>query len=126
MPECNRKYWDKIKEGALYLQQCSRCHRFVFYPRSLCPYCWGSDLEWKPVSGKGRLYSYTVVNVSALPEFADETPYIYTVIELDEGVKMPGTIVECSINEARVDMPVEVCFTERQGRKLPVFKRRDV
>lgn len=122
MPECNEIYWDKLKEGSLHLQQCTHCHRFIFYPRSLCPYCLESNLEWKPVSGKGRVYSYTVVHVSALPEFADKTPYIYAIIELAEGVRMPGTIINCPIDKVVVDMPVEVSIIEKQGRKLPVFK----
>lgn len=125
MPECNELYWDKLKEGSLYLQQCAHCNKFIFYPRNLCPYCFGSELDWKKVSGRGRVYSYTVVHLSALPEFAEETPYIYAIIELAEGVKMPATIINCPVNELKVDAPVELLMIEKHNRKLPVFYIKD-
>jgi uncharacterized OB-fold protein len=123
MPECNEIYWDKLKEGSVFLQQCSHCNKFIFYPRSICPDCLESDLDWKPVCGKGRVYSYTVVYVSALPGFVSETPYIYAIIELEEEIRMPGTIIDCPIGEVRVNMPVEFVIIEKDGHKLPVFRR---
>jgi len=88
----------------------------------MCPYCWGNNMEWKETSGRGRVYAYTIVHVTSLPEFDKEVPYIYAVIELDEGVKIPSNLQECSLEEVEIDMPVELVFIEREGKKIPVFK----
>lgn len=124
MSEYNRIYWQKVQNGELWLQYCNNCNKFIFYPRSICPFCLESAPEYKKSAGKGRVYSYTIVNISDLPEFNRETPYIYAVIELNEGVKMPASVVECSFDEIRIDLPVELAIIERSGRTLPAFKPR--
>lgn len=121
MRECHQLYWQKVETGELWIQQCDHCQSYVFYPRSLCPYCLEPDLKWIQASGRGRVYSYTVVHISALPEFIDETPYVYAIIELDEGVRMPGTVIDCRPEEVYVGMPVQVRIIERKGRRLPAF-----
>lgn len=125
MNEATRIYWQKVESGELWLQYCSSCERYIFYPRSICPFCLESSLEWKKACGKGRVYSYTIVNISALPEFNLETPYLYAVIELDEGVKMPSNVVQCSLDKISVGLPVELTLLERNHRKLPAFRPRD-
>jgi len=122
MKEYRDVYWKKVSCEGLYLQYCINCNKYIFYPRSLCPYCLGSNLEWKKLSGKGKVFTYTIVHVSALPEFSEKTPYIYAIIELDEGVKIPTNLLDCSLEEVRVNMPVELTLIEEGGKKLPVFK----
>jgi uncharacterized OB-fold protein len=125
MPNYKEIYWQKLATGKLWLQYCPSCQKFIFYPRSLCPYCLEPELEWKTVSGQGKVYSYTIVYVSALPEFQEEIPYIYAVIELAEGVKMPSNLVDCPLDKVHVDLPVELTFITRDGKTLPVFKPRE-
>ncbi|MGI5921671.1 MAG: Zn-ribbon domain-containing OB-fold protein [Syntrophomonadaceae bacterium] len=125
MPECNQIFWNKLTEDGLYLQQCTDCGQFVFYPRSRCPHCLESELEWKQVSGEGRIYSFTIVYKSALPEFERKTPYIYAVIELAEGVRMPAAVVNCPVDKITVDAPVTFLLTEINGLKLPGFQIQD-
>lgn len=115
-------YRQNIESGRLCLQYCNSCRKFIFYPRSVCPHCLQSELKWREVCGHGRIYSYTVVYISALPGFKDEIPYIYALVELAEGVRMPSNLIGCPLDEVRVGMPVELTFIERNGRMLPVFK----
>lgn len=115
-------YRQKIEEGELWMQYCPQCLKYVFYPRSLCPDCLQAGLEWRKMSGKGIIYSYTIVNVSALPEFSQDVPYIYAVVELEEGVRMASNIVDYKAAELRVELPVELTVIDRGGRNLPVFK----
>jgi len=122
MTDYKKTYWDKLASGSLCLQFCTACNKFIFYPRELCPYCLERGLEWKPVSGHGKIYSYTIVYVSALPEFKEETPYIYAVIELAEGVKMPSNLIDCPLDKVKVGLPVMLAFIERDGKTVPVFK----
>lgn len=100
-------FWDGLKDGRVMLQQCSACQGWVFYPRRHCSHCWSHDLAWKEVSGKGRLYTYTVARVPTLPEFASAEPQILAVVELDEGVRMNTTLVGLDPERIEVGMQVK-------------------
>lgn len=127
MDDYKDTYWHYISTAKLCLQFCPACAQYIFYPRGLCPSCLQSGMEWKEVTGKGRVYSYTIVYVSSLPDFHNETPYIYALIELAEGIRMPSNVIDCSLDLIRVGLPVEVTFIARNGKTLPVFKpRQDV
>jgi len=64
------------------------------------------------VSGRGRLHTYTVVYQPANAAFRDDTPYIYAVVQLDEGPRMVSNVVQCEIDTVRVDMPLEAIFDD--------------
>lgn len=121
MKHYRKIFRDNLSKGHLFLQYCPTCRRFIFYPREFCPYCWGSDLEWRETQGQGTVYSYTIVYVSALPEF--EPPYIYALVDLAEGFRIAANIENCSLDEIRVGMPVKLAFKPREGiATLPIFK----
>ena len=82
----------------------------VFYPRELCPHCLSSELEWVPVSGKGRLHSYTVIYQAGNPTFQEDTPYVYALIQLDEGPQMVSNLIDCPIDKAETEMPVVAVY----------------
>ncbi len=81
--------------------------QFQFYPRSLCATCAG-DTEWVSASGRGKLYTYTVIRQNRSEAFAPLSPYAVGIVELDEGVRMMSNIVDCDVEELRVGMPLEV------------------
>jgi len=111
---------DKLQSGQMWLQYCLDCRRFVYYPRERCPYCWQDRLDWQPVSGLGTVHSYTIVRVSALPEF--HPPYIYALVDLTEGVRMAANIEDCSLDRIQVGMPVHLKIINREGNAaLPIF-----
>ncbi len=57
------------------------------------------------------------------PSFRPDVPYVYAIVELDEGPHMPTNIVECSPDDVTVDMPVEVVFDDvTQEMTLVKFK----
>lgn len=103
-------FWEGLRSGELRLQRCAECGQFVFYPRSVCPHCLSDRLEWSEASGRGRVYSYTVVRRAMNPAFAAEVPYIFAIVELDEGVRVTTNIVNCGSDEVRVDMPVKATY----------------
>jgi uncharacterized OB-fold protein len=79
-------------------------------------------MEWRQVSGRGRIHSFTIVRVSALEEFKGQVPYVYALVDLAEGVRIPTNIVACPPEQVRVDMPVNLAIIKREGRSLPAFK----
>ncbi|MBI4283567.1 MAG: Zn-ribbon domain-containing OB-fold protein [Chloroflexi bacterium] len=111
-PELTQPFWEAAKRHELVLPRCRKCGNFHFYPRHACPVCLSPELEYAPVSGKGRLYSFTVVRQPANPVFNDDVPYIYAVVQLNEGPMMVSNLVECRIEAAKVDMPVTAVFDD--------------
>ena len=111
-PEVTKPFWEAAKRHELVIPRCTRCDHLFFYPRSECPRCLSNHLEWMQVSGRGRLHTYTVVYKPANAAFRDDTPYIYAVVQLDEGPRMVSNVVQCEIDAVRVDMPLEAIFDD--------------
>ena len=59
-------------------------------------------LEWIPVSGRGRVYTYTVVYHATHAAMADKVPYIAALIDLDEGPRVLTNLRNCAEDEAYV------------------------
>jgi uncharacterized OB-fold protein len=105
------------------IQRCDDCHEHVFYPRVACPHCFSEQLSWVQASGRGSVYSYTVVYNNAPSAFARDVPYVVAVIQLAEGVRMLSNIVQCDLDGLRCDMPVEVTFERLdEAFTLPKFR----
>jgi uncharacterized OB-fold protein len=105
-------FWEATKRGELVCQRCRQCGNWIFYPREQCPVCFSRELEWAPVSGRGRVHSFTVVHQPANAAFEPDAPYVYAVIQLDEGVRMVSNVVGCAPADVTVDMPVTAVFEE--------------
>lgn len=114
----SRPFWDAAKRHQLQLQRCAGCGAFIYYPRDRCPHCFSERLEWTPVSGRGKLYSYTVVRRASTRSFADK-PYVLAIVELDEGVRMT-TNVEAAPESVKIGMPVAVYFDDVTPEKTLV------
>lgn len=115
-------FWRAAKEHRLIIQRCQKDGIYIFYPRAVCPYCMSDQITWVTASGKGKVYSFTVVHQHPNPAFQAEAPYIVALIELDEGVRMMST-VEGSPENMEVGMDVEVVFDDvTQELSLPRFR----
>jgi uncharacterized OB-fold protein len=66
--------------------------------------------DWVEVSGRGVVYSYTIIRQNKSPQFTNDTPYNVALVQLAEGPRMLSTIVDIPLSEIRVDMPVTVVF----------------
>lgn len=111
-PALTRPFWEAARRHELVLPRCKTCDHLFFYPRSECPHCLSSDLEWVKVSGRGRLHSFTIVRQPANAAFNADVPYAYAVVQLDEGPRLVSNMVQCDLDALRVDMPVEAVFDD--------------
>lgn len=105
-------FWEAAKRHELMMQRCRSGDHLFFYPREYCPVCLSEDLEWVTLTGKGRVYSYTIVHRPANPRFESRVPYVYAVIQLDEGPRMISNVVECDVEDVRVDMSVTAHYDD--------------
>jgi uncharacterized OB-fold protein len=122
----SRPFWDAAKEHRLVYQRCRVCGTRVFYPRDVCPgpECFGiNTLDWAEASGKGWVYAHTISYQPAHPAFADDVPYVFAIVELDEGVRMNSNVVNVDPKEVRIGMRVEVVWDDVTAEfTLPKFQ----
>lgn len=116
-----RPFWDGIDAGELRIQRCSDCASAVFYPRSVCPSCFGDRLDWFTASGRGTVYSYTIAH-RAFGEFAEQAPFTVALVDLDEGPRMLTRIVSSA--QVRIGDRVELEITRlgQDSPEVPCFR----
>ena len=107
-----KPFWEATKRGELIIPYCNSCSTLFFYPREVCPNCFSKDLDWKKMSGKGHVYTYTHIRQAVHPSFQSANGHIYAIVQLDEGPKIPSGISGCEPKEVYVDMPVSVVFDD--------------
>lgn len=108
-------YWEGLRRGEVRIQRCEACRAFVFYPRSSCPRCLSAELAWQTVSGNGRLHTFTIARQPTAPFFEDETPQRLALVELDEGVRIPSTLVDVPDDQIEIGMRLTPVFERTQG-----------
>jgi hypothetical protein len=123
MSPWSKPFWEGCKRHKLLVQKCKDCKKPIFYPKLFCPYCLSPNLEWTKATGRGKVYSYTVVHSYGPTEFSEDTPYVVAVIDLQEGVRMMSNVVGCPPEAVKCDMEVEVVFDDvTEEITLPKFK----
>jgi uncharacterized OB-fold protein len=103
-------YWRALAAGRIDLPRCTACQRWVFYPRPFCPACLSRDVGWQTVAPTGTVYTFTVVRKPTNPYFFGAAPYVYAVVELDAGVRLPTMLVGCDPESVTIGAPVEAAF----------------
>ena len=107
-----RPYWDGAAREELCLPFCGRCGSANWYPKPTCPQCASDDFTWRPVSGEGTLFSYSVVRHAFLPAYADLVPMVPALVVLDDvpEVRIVTRIVDAEPADLRCDQRVVVTF----------------
>ncbi|MGH7819096.1 MAG: Zn-ribbon domain-containing OB-fold protein [Candidatus Binatia bacterium] len=121
-------FWDGCRSGELRIPRCEACGRWVWYPRRRCPACGGSRIAWRPVSGRGRLFTWVTVHRAFVPALAERVPYVTALVELEEdrSIRLATILDVPSARELRLGLPVEAFFEPVNDRvTLPRFRVRD-
>lgn len=117
------EYWEACKDHKLVIQKCAHCHKFRFYPQNICPFCESNQFEWIEASGRGHIFSFSVIYRTATKAFANHAPYILALVELDERVRMMSQIIEATPDNIKIGQRVEVVFKDlTEEITLPFFK----
>ncbi len=123
--EESKGYWEACRRHELRVQKCRSCAQLRFYPRAVCPRCMSSEVEWVLCSGQGEVYTFTVTHQNQSPGFRESLPYVLAYVELAEGVQMLTNIVDCSPDDVKIGMPVEVVFEDVSDEiAIPRFRPR--
>ena len=79
------------------------------YPRAICPFCFSDKTEWSEASGKGTIYTYSVMRRAPVP-------YAIAYVTLDEGPTMMTNIVDCDLDKLEVRPEGEGGLQADRGR----------
>lgn len=117
----SRPYWDGTRREELLVQRCDDCGGYTHTPALLCAHCCSRSLEWVRSTGTGTVYSWTSVWRPQTPEFT--VPYVPLIVDMDEGWQMLANLVDCTVDDVRVGMRVEVVFHRlNDDITLPYFR----
>ncbi len=121
-----KPFWDSLKAHAAQIQYSPAADRYVFYPRNVCPYTGSRDLQWRPISGRGVIHAFTINYIGRNPGggFSD-VPYAVVLVELEEGARMMGNLVDVEPNPAKIKVgqPVELVYDDVTDEiTLPRFR----
>lgn len=123
--EVSKPFWDAAKQHILALQRCKDCGYFNHPPRLACDACQSQQLEFEAVSGRGTIYSFTVMHQPNIAGFEDEIPYLNILVELEEQAKlfMVSNLPMTEQDKVTIGKPVEVFFEDVDTEiSLPRFR----
>ena len=119
-------WWQAAAEHRLVVQRCLRCRHLRLPPAPICPECRSADADWLELSGRGELYTYTIVHRPISPD--QEVPFVIAVIALDgaEGVRIISNLVDVEpdqLEQLRVGLPVALVWEDMgPDLALPRFR----
>jgi uncharacterized protein len=112
----SKAFFDAARQGRFTIPVCAGCHRAHWYPRAICPFCASERIEWREASGKGTVYTFSVMR-------RVKEPYIIAHVTLAEGPTMLTNIVACDPDTLRIGQPVAVTFQDSDnGPPVALFK----
>jgi uncharacterized protein len=113
-------YWAAAQDGRFALCRCTSCRRWLQPPLERCRYC-AAPTSFEEASGAGTIYSFIVIRHPSVPAFVRRLPYVVALVDLDEGVRLPGRIVGMEPDAVRVGQSVQGEFDRLAGADDPAF-----
>lgn len=108
-------FWEAAGRGEFLIKGCQQCSQVHFYPRAICPFCGSDRTEWRPASGRGTVYSYSVMRRA-------EAPYAIAYVTLEEGPTMVTNLVDCDLDGLRIGQAVRLVWKPTEGGPpVPMF-----
>jgi uncharacterized OB-fold protein len=105
-------FYEAAKEGKFLIRRCTKCHKRHWYPRALCPFCFGPT-EWEAASGDGIIYSYSPMR---------RANYTIAYVTLAEGPTMLTNLVDCDPDKLAIGQKVKLTFVPTEdGPPVPCF-----
>ena len=117
-------FWEGTLAGELRLQRCNACEALRHPPGPACPDCGALDRGHVVASGLGTVFSYVIHRHPPVP--GKELPILLAVIDLDEGLRMVGEVVDLPEDELAIGLRVQVGFTPVDDElSLPNWRKAD-
>jgi uncharacterized OB-fold protein len=103
----SKPYWDATRDKKLLIQYCRKSGQYQFFPRATSLFTGRArDLEWREISGKGEIFTFTIARRTREP-FQGHEPFFIATVTLDVGVNVLGNVVHCGVDEMRIGLKVK-------------------
>lgn len=120
-PETHRR--ERLAAGKVVIQSCGACQCATAQPVVLCPNCGAPDLAWQQASGRGTVYSVTVVRSGP----GRDTPYCVALVDLEEGPRLMSRVEGLPPEEVRIGMAVTAeVVVPTEGEAFHIFRPAEV
>ena len=101
------------EEGKFMIRRCTSCKKAHWYPRAVCPFCFG-DTEWEQASGEGTIYSHSTMY---------RANFTIAYVTLKEGPTMLTNIIKADPATLKIGQKVKVALVQTDGgNKVPCFE----
>lgn len=97
-----------LSRGQIMIQQCDSCSGHFFPPRLMCPNCGSAATTWREASGRGEIYSCSVVRRK--PERGGD--YSIVLVDLDEGVRMMSQVLDIAPDKVEIGARVSLGISQ--------------
>jgi uncharacterized protein len=118
----NQPFWEGAAQGRLVVPRCNGCSEVIWYPRHFCPFCGTADVTWFEASGRGTVYSFTVVE-RGQGRWAPHSPYVLAYVELEEGPRVMTNIIDGDPDAVAIGSTVTATFdSSEDGNAILRFR----
>jgi uncharacterized OB-fold protein len=112
-----KEFFEHLAEGRFMIQKSRSTGGHVFYPRVAEPGTGATDLEWVPASGRGTVYSTTVIR-----QKPPAPHYNLALIDLAEGPRMMSRVEGIAPERVKIGMQVLARIVRENDQPLVVFE----
>ena len=118
------EFWRSTQSEDFKFQKCLNCATVIWHPRGHCTGCLDGQLEWLTSSGKGTVYSFSVIRQSYHPFFRTQVPYVVAYVDLDEGPRFLTNVVDVANPETDVSIGqrVELVWETHEALSIPLVR----
>lgn len=110
---------DDLAKVRILGSACKGCGEVSLGRNAICPNCGGTDLEARPLSAEGTLWTYTIVRHRPPGNYRGPEPFqpfCMGLVELPDGIRI-NSVVDGDIEAMEIGMPVKL--------KVAVHHRND-
>ena len=113
-------FWTGGAKGQLLIARCDQCRLYQHPPLQRCAACGSGSFTPSPVSGRGRVATFTVNHEPWLPGLA--VPFVFAAVELAEQAELyVFSNIVGPVDRVRIGMSVSVFFEQHGELYLPLF-----
>lgn len=119
----NHAFWQGGERGQLLIHYCGACGQFFHPPGPACPRCASLEVGPRPVSGRGKVASFTINYQPWHPDLS--VPFVIALVELVEqpDLRFVSNIVGLEPHQVHIGLPVRVTFLQAEDVWLPLFEK---
>jgi uncharacterized OB-fold protein len=100
-------FWEATRRKKLVIQYCKATKKYQHFPRPVSIFTGRRrDIEWREVSGRGTVFSFTIAHRGP-PPFHGVEPYAIASVTLDVGVNVIACVVNCTGEQLKIGMNVK-------------------